>query len=42
MAEREEQIEAAFEQGVSLEELDERDSRYHQNGHRHAIRFEDS
>ncbi len=42
MAEREEQIEAAFEQGVSLEELEERDSRYNQNGHRHAIRFEDS
>jgi hypothetical protein len=42
MAEREEQIEAAFEQGVSLEEVEELDGRYNRNGHRHAIRFEDS
>jgi hypothetical protein len=37
MAEREEQIATAFEQGVSLEDLDDR---YNGNGHRDTARFD--
>jgi hypothetical protein len=37
MAEREEEIATAFEQGVSLEDLDDR---YNGNGHRHTARFD--
>ena len=39
MAEREEEIQAAFEQGVSLDDLDDR---YNGNGHRRTVRFEDT
>jgi hypothetical protein len=39
MAEREEEIQAAFEQGVSLDDLD---ARYNGNGHGQTVRFEDS
>jgi hypothetical protein len=39
MAEREEEIQAAFEQGVSLDDLD---ARYNGNGRTDTVRFEDS
>ena len=39
MAEREEEIQAAFEQGVSLDDLDDR---YNGNGHRDTVRFDDT
>jgi hypothetical protein len=39
MAEREEEIQAAFEQGVILDDLD---ARYNGNGRTDTVRFEDS
>jgi hypothetical protein len=39
MAEREEEIHQAFQQGVALDDLD---APYNGNGHGHSVRFEDS